>query len=64
MLKLLVFVQLMVNSTITPDEDGLFTLTTSDGCVYEHACADEVVAYFEYGVFMYDDNLCACGELK
>jgi hypothetical protein len=64
MLKLFVFIQLMVNSTITPDEDGLFTLTTSDGCVYEHACAGEVVAYFEYGVFMYDDNLCACGELQ
>lgn len=64
MLKLFTFIHLLANATISQDSDNLFTLTTSDGCVYEHACADEVVAYFEYGVFMYDDNLCACGELK
>jgi hypothetical protein len=53
-----------MNTTITPEGDGLYTLSTSDGCTYEYACKGEVVAYFEYGVFMYDDNLCECGELE
>jgi hypothetical protein len=64
MLKIFTLIHLLVNTTITPEGDGLYTLTTSDGCVYEYACKGEVMAYFEYGVFMYDDNLCECGELE
>lgn len=64
MLHLYTFIHLLVNTTIVYTSDGLFTLSTSDGCTYEYACKGEVLAYFEYGVFMYDDNLCECGELK
>jgi len=64
MLKIFTLIHLLVNTTIEQDSDGLYTLSTSDGCVYEYACAGEVSAYFEYGVFMYDDNLCECGELE
>jgi hypothetical protein len=64
MLHLYTFIHLLVNTTIVADSDGLYTLSTSDGCTYEHACIGEVVSYFEYGVFMYDDNLCECGELE
>lgn len=64
MIKIFTLIHLLVNTTIAQDSDGLYTLSTSDGCTYEYACAGEVAAYFEYGVFMYDDNLCECGELK
>ena len=64
MLHLYTFIHLLVNTTIISTSDGLYTLSTSDGCTYEYACQGEVVAYFEYGVFMYDDNLCECGELE
>ncbi len=64
MLHLYTFIHLLVNTTIVADSDGLYTLSTSDGCTYEHACIGEVVSYFEYGVFKYDDMLCECGELE
>jgi len=64
MLHLYTFFHLLVNTIIVADSDGLYTLSTSDGCTYEYACEREVLAYFEYGVFRYDDNLCECGELK
>jgi hypothetical protein len=64
MLKIFTLIHLLVNTNIAQDSDGLYTLSTSDGCTYEYACQGEVIAYFEYGVFMYDDNLCECGELK
>ena len=64
MIKIFTLIHLLVNTTISQSSDGLYTLSTSDGCTYEYACAGEVAAYFEYGVFMYDDNLCECGELK
>lgn len=64
MLKIFTLIHLLVNTTITPTSDGLYTLSTSDGCTYEYACKGEVLAYFEYGVFMYNDNLCECGELE
>ena len=64
MLKIFTLIHLLVNTTIVSTSDGLYTLSTSDGCTYEYACKGEVLAYFEYGVFMYDDNLCECGELE
>jgi hypothetical protein len=64
MLKIFTLIHLLVNTTIVSTSDGLYTLSTSDGCTYEYACQGEVLAYFEYGVFMYDDNLCECGELE
>ncbi len=64
MSEIFIFIHLLVNTTITRHTDLLYTLSTSDGCTYEYACKGEVMAYFEYGVFMYDDNLCECGELE
>lgn len=64
MSEIFIFIHLLVSTTITRDTDLLYTLSTTDGCTYEYACKGEVVAYFEYGVFMYDDNLCECGELE
>ena len=64
MIKIFTLIHLLFNTTISVDSDGLYTLSTSDGCTYEYACEGEVMAYFEYGVFMYDDNLCKCGELE
>ena len=64
MSEIFIFIHLLVNTTIVADSDGLYMLSTSDGCTYEYACKGEVMAYFEYGVFMYDDNLCECGELE
>jgi hypothetical protein len=44
--------------------DGLYTIHASDNTVVEYACYGELMNWLETGSFAYDDNLCACGELK
>jgi len=59
-----ILIHLLVNTTIQPTDDGLYTLRTTEGKVYESACKGEVMAYLETGVFKYNDMLCECGELE
>ena len=63
MLKTYLLIHLLSTSTITPTEDGLYTLTTPEGKVYEYACKGEVISYLETGTFKYDERLCTNAEL-
>jgi hypothetical protein len=43
--------------------DDLYSVH-ANATTYEFACEGEVLRWIETGEFLYDDNLCKCGELK
>jgi hypothetical protein len=43
--------------------DNLYTVH-AESDTYEFACEGEVLKWVETGTFVYDDSLCACGELQ
>jgi hypothetical protein len=62
-MKFILFLNLFFSGQIALDSDNLYTLR-SEGEVYEHVCYGEIMNYLEANEFVYNDNLCECGELE
>ena len=62
-MKFILFLNLFFSGQIALDSDNLYTLCVEE-IVYEHVCYGEVMNYLEANEFVYNDNLCECGELE
>lgn len=64
-MKFILFLNLFFSGQIASDSDSenLYTLRI-DGEVYEHVCYGEIMNFIEANEFVYNDNLCECGELE
>lgn len=62
-MKFILLLNLFFSGQIASDSDNLYTLRIK-GEVYEHVCYGELMNYLEANEFVYDDNLCECGELE
>ena len=62
MSKIILFFYLLTGKV--EQVDGLYNIYNPESSVIEYACEGEVLLYIETGVFVYDDNLCKCGEIE
>ena len=62
-MKFILLLNLIFSGQIALDSDNLYTLRIK-GEVYEYVCYGELMNYLEANEFVYDDNLCECGELE